>query len=97
MPEKILEGKITFIHHEKNRAVLEYLEKDKLKTIQVGLDDKKKPITTTAVRPHRYLIGDTFSQQRLRYGTLRTSLLFLNFSDSGCFLILFLMVYSMAI
>ena len=59
MPEKILEGKITFIHHEKNRAVLEYLEKDKLKTIQVGLDDKKKPITTTAARPHRYLIGDT--------------------------------------
>jgi len=59
MPEKILEGKITFIHHEKNRAVLEYLEKDKLKTIQIGLDDKKKPNPLTAARPHRYLIGDT--------------------------------------
>jgi hypothetical protein len=59
MPEKTFEGKITFIHHEKNRAVLEYLEKDKLKTIQIGLDDKKKPNPLTAARPHRYLIGDT--------------------------------------
>ena len=55
---KKAEGKITFIHHDKNRAVIEYTDNNRKKTIQAGLDsittDDRKPGKKT----HRFLVGD---------------------------------------
>ncbi len=61
MSSKIITGKITFIHHEKERAVIEYSENNKKKTIQADINPyplHKKEGVTVARNPHRYLIGD---------------------------------------
>jgi hypothetical protein len=61
MNDKYIPGKITFIHHEKNRAVIEYEENGKKKTIQADISDKTqaKLIEQKIIkRPHRFLVGD---------------------------------------
>ena len=54
-------GKITFIHHEKNRAVIEYMDNGKKKTINANLDLKEQQIAKEQKprkKTHRFLIGD---------------------------------------
>ena len=54
-------GKITFIHHEKNRAVIEYIDNGKKKTINANLDFKEQQIAKeqkVRKKTHRFLIGD---------------------------------------
>jgi S1 RNA binding domain len=60
MSEKNISGKITFIHHDKDRAVIEYLENGKKKTIQgdVGAPVSTAKKTTQQKKPHRFLVGD---------------------------------------
>lgn len=50
-------GKISFIHHEKNRAIIEYDEKGKKKTIQANLSEVSS-IAGSAKNTHRFLMGD---------------------------------------
>lgn len=58
MTDKLIQGRITFIHHDKNRAVIEYLDNGRKKTIQANLNLKEgKP----ARENHRYLVGDEVS------------------------------------
>ncbi len=61
MNEKQIPGKITFIHHEKNRAVIEYDDNGKKKTIQADIDDsaQAKLVAQKVIKkPHRFLVGD---------------------------------------
>ncbi len=61
MSDELIPGKITFIHHEKNRAVIEYEEKGKKKTIHADIADKAqaKLIEKKIIKkPHRFLVGD---------------------------------------
>ncbi len=61
MSDKYISGKITFIHHEKNRAVIEYDEHGKKRTIQGDISDKAqlKLIDQKIIKkPHRFLVGD---------------------------------------
>ena len=61
MNPKSIAGKITFIHHEKNRAVIEYMDNGKKRTIQANIDgsEKKKEGTEKARKKgHRFLMGD---------------------------------------
>jgi ribosomal protein S1 len=61
MNEKNIQGKITFIHHDKNRAVIEYIDKGKKKTIQANLDlnqQQKEKDQKIRKKMHRFLIGD---------------------------------------
>lgn len=61
MSDKLIPGKITFIHHEKNRAVIEYEENNKKKTIQADIDERaqEKMIQQKIIKkPHRFLVGD---------------------------------------
>lgn len=61
MNNKAIPGKITFIHHEKSRAVIEYIDNGKKKTIQADISEteqqrlKKLKIIK---KIHRFLIGD---------------------------------------
>jgi len=61
---KPTEGKITFIHHEKNRAVIEYLDNNRKKTIQANLDFKTEQVAKeqkVRKKNHRFLVGDQVS------------------------------------
>ncbi len=61
MNPKAIPGKITFIHHEKNRAVIEYMDNGKKRTIQANIDNsekKKEAGEKTRKKGHRFLIGD---------------------------------------
>lgn len=61
MAEKNISGKITFIHHDKNRAVIEYLVNDRKKTIQADINPKKQTQQKEAglsKKQHRFLVGD---------------------------------------
>jgi ribosomal protein S1 len=61
MKDKYISGKITFIHHENNRAVIEYEDNGKKKTIQGDIADKAqlKLIQQKIIKkPHRFLVGD---------------------------------------
>jgi hypothetical protein len=71
MSDKFINGKISFIHHEKNRAVIEYLENDKKKTIQADIDDRAqaKLIAQKIIKkPHRFLVGDIVKFQIKKTG-----------------------------
>ena len=58
MTDKSIQGRITFIHHDKHRAVIEYIDNGKKKTIQASLSSKEeKPARET----HRFLVGDEVS------------------------------------
>lgn len=72
MSEKLIAGKITFIHHEKNRAVIEYEENGKKKTIQADIDDKaqaKLVVLKIIKKPHRFLVGDNVKFQIKKTGS----------------------------
>ena len=61
MNDKYIQGKITFIHHEKNRAVIEYSENGRKKTIQANLEINEPEKTLnkkTSKKLHRFLVGD---------------------------------------
>lgn len=71
MSDKYIPGKITFIHHEKNRAVIEYEENGKKKTIQADIDDRAqaKLIAQKIIKkPHRFLVGDSVKFQIKKTG-----------------------------
>ncbi len=66
MDSKSTSGKITFIHHDKNRAVIEYMDNGRKKTIQADLNFKeqqKAKDQKIRKKMHRFLVGDqvTFS------------------------------------
>lgn len=58
---KKAEGKITFIHHDKNRAVIEYMDNSRKKTIQASLDTVTTGERKTGKKAHRFLVGDQVS------------------------------------
>ena len=61
MSDKSIPGKITFIHHEKSRAVIEYMDNGKKKTIQADISTKeqqKLKEQKIIKKPHRFLMGD---------------------------------------
>ncbi len=58
---KTATGKITFIHHDKNRAVIEYLDNNRKKTIQASLDLITTGEPKTGKKTHRFLMGDQVS------------------------------------
>lgn len=61
MKDKFISGKITFIHHEKNRAVIEYTDNGRLKNINGDVSDKAQArlIEEKIIKKtHRFLIGD---------------------------------------
>jgi hypothetical protein len=61
MSDKYISGKITFIHHEKDRVVIEYDDHGKKKNIHGDVDDKaqEKLVSQKIIKkPHRFLIGD---------------------------------------
>ena len=71
MSDKYISGKITFIHHEKNRAVIEYEDHGKKKTIQGDIADKAqlKLINQKIIKkPHRFLVGDQVKFQVQKTG-----------------------------
>ncbi len=61
MNNKSIPGKISFIHHEKNRAVIEYTDNGKKKTIQADISEtEQKRLKKLKIikKIHRFLIGD---------------------------------------
>jgi hypothetical protein len=56
MSDKSIQGKITFIHHEKERAVIEYMDNGKKKTIQADISNKEQQRLK-----ERFLMGDHVS------------------------------------
>lgn len=61
MNDKSIPGKITFIHHEKDRAVIEYIDNGKKKTIQadISLQEQQKLKDQKIIKKtHRFLMGD---------------------------------------
>ncbi len=54
----IIKGKITSVNHEKQYVSIEYLHKDKKKTITCKTEDKEK-----TKKPHQYRAGDAVSFQ----------------------------------
>lgn len=61
MGDKYIPGKITFIHHERHRAVIEYMDGNKKKTIQADIHNstQQKLVELKLIKkPHRFLIGD---------------------------------------
>ncbi len=64
MSDKSIQGKITFIHHEKERAVIEYMDNGKKKTIQADISNKeqqKLKEQKIIKKTHRFLMGDQVS------------------------------------
>lgn len=64
MSDSIIQGKVTFINHEKKYAIMEYLQNGKKKTVNASIDEKvqralkeKKLIKKT----HHFLVGDVVS------------------------------------
>ncbi|MEO8772365.1 MAG: hypothetical protein ABI402_19860 [Ferruginibacter sp.] len=71
MSDKFISGKISFIHHEKNRAVIEYEDNGKKKNIQADIDDRAqaKLIAQKIIKkPHRFLVGDNVTFQIKKTG-----------------------------
>ena len=61
MSDKSITGKITFIHHEKDRAVIEYIDNGKKKTIQADIsiyEQQKLKDQKVIKKTHRFLMGD---------------------------------------
>ena len=72
MSDKYISGKITFIHHEKNRAVVEYEDNGKKKNIQADIDERAqtKLIAQKIIKkPHRFLVGDNVKFQIKKTGS----------------------------
>ena len=61
MSDKSIQGKITFIHHEKGRAVIEYTDNGRKKTIQADIsikEQQKLKEQKIIKKTHRFLMGD---------------------------------------
>ncbi len=61
MSDQSIPGKITFIHHEKERAVIEYIDKGKKRTIQadISLKEQQRLKELKIIKKtHRFLMGD---------------------------------------
>jgi len=61
MSEKYFRGKITFINNDKQKATIEYVTNNKIKTIQAVIDDKQqdKYVQLKLIKKaHRFLVGD---------------------------------------
>lgn len=60
MSDKLVQGKITFIHHDKDRAVIEYLDNGKKRTIQSDLNmyEDRNIRSKKENKKHRFLVGD---------------------------------------
>ncbi len=64
MSDSIIQGKVTFINHEKKYAIMEYLQNGKKKTVNASIDEKvqndlkKKKLIK---RTHHFLVGDVVS------------------------------------
>jgi len=61
MSNQSIPGKITFIHHEKDRAVIEYIDNGKKKTIQadISLKEQQRLKEQKIIKKtHRFLMGD---------------------------------------
>jgi ribosomal protein S1 len=61
MSEKYFRGKITFINNDKQKATIEYVTNNKIKTIQAVIDEKQqeKYVQLKLIKKaHRFLVGD---------------------------------------
>ena len=61
MSEKYFRGKITYINNEKQKATIEYVNQNKIKTIQAVIDPKQqeKYVQLKLIKkPHQFRIGD---------------------------------------
>ena len=61
MSNQSIPGKITFIHHEKDRAVIEYIDNGKKKTIQADIstnEQQRLKEQKVIKKTHRFLMGD---------------------------------------
>lgn len=58
---KTATGKITFIHHDKNRAVIEFMDNNRKKTIQASLEVTTNGERKSGKKAHRFLVGDQVS------------------------------------
>ena len=66
MNEAIQKGTISFINHEKQYAMIDYIQKGKKKTINCKTDMKKQlkaAAAKNAKKPHHFRIGDEFSDK----------------------------------
>lgn len=64
MENKTFMGTITFIHHEKNYATIEYLDKEKKKSINGNVSEavQQQWVAKKIIKkPHAFRIGDTVS------------------------------------
>ncbi len=58
MGETIYKGKISFVNYEKNYASIDYIQKEKPKTINFATDGKEKTAGLSISKPHKYRVGD---------------------------------------
>jgi ribosomal protein S1 len=61
MSEKYFRGKITFINNDSQKATIEYISNNKIKSIQAIVDDihQERMVAQRLIKkPHRFLIGD---------------------------------------
>ncbi|MDB5202310.1 MAG: hypothetical protein JWQ27_1719 [Ferruginibacter sp.] len=66
MSDKNIEGKVTFINHEKKYAIIEYLQNNKKKTVNGSIDEKvQKALRQKNLikKTHHFLVGDVVSFQ----------------------------------
>jgi hypothetical protein len=61
MSESIIQGKVTFINHEKKYAIMEYLQNGKKKTVNGSIDKKVQNTLkekNLIKKTHHFLVGD---------------------------------------
>ena len=61
MSEKYFRGKITFINNDSQKATIEYISNNKIKSIQAIVDDihQERMVAQRLIKkPHRFLVGD---------------------------------------
>lgn len=61
---ELLEGKITFINHEKKYAMIEYTEGNKKKTVRADIDEQKQKLQkekNLIKKTHHFMMGDVVS------------------------------------
>ncbi len=60
----VTQGKITFINHDKQYAIIEYLQAGKKKVVRMGIDEaqqKKEKLKGLIKKTHHYMLGDVVS------------------------------------
>lgn len=64
MSDSTIQGKVTFINHEKKYAIMEYLQNGKKKTVNASIDEKvQRALKEKKVikKIHHFLVGDVVS------------------------------------